>query len=136
MNQTHDKYLDFMSRLHEEALDLVGRFRFDKKHPWHLHLVSLYGTLIELLGSTCVLVREGVGVGIPILLRSAVEANLDLVNLANDRKYGYHLRAALMSEWIKVLREAKKGDNPFLAGIAEAVDWIRRYHSGSLPSPA
>ncbi len=120
MKDTHDAYRDFMSHLHEVALDLITRFRFNKKHPWHLGLVSLYGTMLELLGSICVLIREDIAVGIPILLRSVVEANLDFTNLANDRKYGYYLRAAEKREWIKILREAKKGENPFLAGIALA----------------
>lgn len=118
MKQMHARYLDFMSHLHEVALDLVTRFRFDKKHPWHLGLVLLYGTMLELHGSICVLIREDIAVGVPILLRTVVEANLDFTNLANDKKYGYHLRAAESKEWIKILREARKGDNPFLAGIA------------------
>jgi len=120
MKQTQDKYLDFMSHLHEEALNLVTRFRFDKKHPWHLGLVSLYGTMLELHWSICVLIREGIAIGVPILLRTVVEAYLDFTNLANDRKYGYNLRAAERKEWIKILREAQKGGNPFLAGIASA----------------
>ena len=120
--KTHDKYIDFINHLHKVALGLVSRFRFDKKHLWHLDLVSLYGTMIELLGSICVLTRESIGIGIPILLRSAVEANLDFVNLANDKKYGNHLRAAEIKEWIKILHEAKDGHNPFLAGIAGATN--------------
>jgi len=120
MKQIHERYLDFMSHLHDVALGLVTRFRFDKKHPWHRDLVSLYGTVLELHGSICVLIREGIAGGVPILLRTVVEANLDFTNLANDRKYGYHLRASERKEWLKILREAKRGDNPFLAGIAAA----------------
>lgn len=111
-------YVDFMCRLHKEVLALVRHLRFDKKHPWHFNLVSLYGTLIELLGSACILIREGAAIGIPILLRSALEAYLDFVNLAKDRKYGYHMRAAELKEWLKLLQEAKTEQNPFLAGIA------------------
>lgn len=109
-----------MSHLHTVALDLVTRFRFDKKHHWHLGLVSLYGTMLELHGSICVLIREGIAVGVPILLRTVAEANLDFTNLANDRKYGYHLRTAERKEWIKILHEAKKRNNHFLTGIASA----------------
>jgi len=113
------KHFEFMYNLHETVLDLVRSLHFDKKHPWHLHLVSLYGTMIELLGSACILTREGVPIGVPILLRSALEANLDFMNLAKERQYGYHMRAAELHEWIKILREAKKRQNPFLSFIAQ-----------------
>jgi len=113
------KYYEFMCHLHETVLGLVESLHFDKKHPWHLHLVLLYGTMIELLGSACILIREGVPMGVPILLRSALEADLDFMILAKERRYGYHIRAAELHEWIRILREAKKRQNPFLSGIAQ-----------------
>jgi hypothetical protein len=119
MSTPQQNLYQFMCHLHDVALDLVKSLRFHKRHPWHLHLVSLYGTMLELLGSTCILIREGVPIGVPILLRSAVEANLDFVNLAARRRYGYYMRAAELHEWIKILREAKTGQNPFLKAIAQ-----------------
>ena len=71
-----EKYFNFMCHLHERAMKLTEQLHFDQKHPWHLNLVSLYCSLIELTGSACILVQETVGIGIPILLRSAVEAHL------------------------------------------------------------
>ncbi len=108
-----------MCCLHERVLHLAKSLHFDKKHPWHLHLVALYGTMLELLGSACILIREGVPIAVPILLRSALEANLDFMNLAKEPRYGYHMRAAELHEWIKILREAKKKQNPFLSDIAQ-----------------
>ncbi|HUU84137.1 MAG TPA: DUF5677 domain-containing protein [Phycisphaerae bacterium] len=118
MNRSAHSYSEFMRRLHTVALDLLTQVRFDKKHRWHLHLVCLYGTMLELLGSACVLIREDIPVGVPILLRTAIEAYLDFVNLVKDRKYGYYMRAAELREWTKILREAQTGENPFLARIA------------------
>jgi len=103
-------------------MKLTEQLHFDKKHPWHLNLVSLYCSLIELTGSACILVQETIGIGIPILLRSAVEAHLDFAKLAADRRYGYRLRASELKEWIKLLKEAKDGTNPFLKEISDFPD--------------
>jgi len=117
-----EKYFNFMCHLHERAMNLTERLHFDQKHPWHLNLVSLYCSLIELTGSACILVQETIGIGVPILLRSAVEAHLDFANLAADRCYGYKLRASELKEWIKLLKEAKDGSNPFLKEISDFPD--------------
>jgi len=119
MTTLQQKHYEFMCFLHETVLHLAESLHFDKKHPWHLHLVSLYGTMIELLGSACILIREGVPIAVPILLRSVLEANLDFTNLAKERRYGYHMRAAELHEWIKILREAKKKQNPYLSDISQ-----------------
>ena len=117
-----EQYFNFMCHLHKRALELAKHFNFDKQHRWHLNLVTLYCSIIELTGSACILVQEKVGIGIPILLRSVVEAHLDFVNLASERTYGYHLRASELNEWIKLLKEAIGGSNPFLKDIAEFSD--------------
>jgi hypothetical protein len=117
-----EKYFKFMCLLHEKTITLTAELHFDKNHPWHLHLVSLYCSLIELTGSACILIKEGVCIGIPILLRSAVEAHLDFANLAIDRTYGYMLRASELKEWIKLLKESKNGLNPFLKDISDFSD--------------
>jgi hypothetical protein len=67
--------------------------------------------------ASSVLVREDIAIGIPILLRSAIEAYVDLENLAKDRLYGNYLRAAELREWIKILDEAKSENNAYLTGL-------------------
>ena len=117
-----EKYFKFMCLLHEKTITLTKELRFDKNHQWHLNLVALYCSLIELTGSACILIKDGVGIGIPILLRSAVEAHLDFANLALDRNYGYVLRASELKEWIKLLKESKNGLNPIFKDISDLSD--------------
>ena len=111
------EYQQFMCQLNESVLDLTKSLKFDKKHPWHLHLIQLYGSILELHGSATLLLKGGAGIGIPILLRSALEAFVDFINLAADKKYGYNLKASELQEWIKLLKESRDTDNPFLASI-------------------
>jgi len=129
MKTQPEEHFEFLCHLHAESIDLATCLRFDKDHPWHRNLVCLYATILELTASACILIREGVSIGVPILLRSALEASLDFANLASDRKYGYYMEAAERHEWTKMLRHAKEGNNPFLTAMAkrsEADDALNR----------
>lgn len=114
-----EDYFKFLCYAHENAIRFVEQLKFDKNHAWHLNLVSLYCTIIELAGSICVLVKENICIGIPIILRSAVEADIEFTNLSADRAYGYHMRASQLTEWIKILQESVNGVNPFLKDLGD-----------------
>lgn len=110
---------DFLHSSMATCIDLAGVLRCDTTHKWHVNLVSLYGSILELSHSIQVLADGDSPVGIPILLRSMLEAFVDIRNLEADRTYGYHMDAAYLEQWIKVLEEAEKGDNPYLKGMSE-----------------
>jgi len=105
-----------------KCTNLAGELHFDKTHKWHMNLVSLYGSILELSRAIMVSISDDSSIGTPILLRSQLEAFVDFTNLAADRKYGYHMDAANISEWIKILREAQTQENPYLNGFSEEVD--------------
>lgn len=90
--------------------------RFDERHRWHQHLTTLYATIIELSSNLSTLAKARSSAGVPILLRAILEAYVDLSNLAGDRKYGRHLRAAELSDWITIAK-ASTATNPYLASI-------------------
>lgn len=54
-----------------------------------------------------------------ILLRSAMEAHVDLINLSNDDTYLLSMYAVYHKEWIKLTGEGVKGDNPFLTSFKD-----------------
>jgi hypothetical protein len=122
MKTFKDDFFKFMCNAHEKVFNLVDRLHFDKKHPWHLNLVSLYGTILELTGSACILIREGMPIGVPILLRSALEAYADFKNLAANKEYGFFIKASFLDQYIKMLEEAENRVNPYLNGIEEFSD--------------
>jgi len=110
---------EFVKRLHDHCIGLSEHIVFDKKHPRHLHLVGLYGTLIELTGSLLTLIERKHGTGVPPIFRSILEAYIELKNLHEKAEYGYHMDASYYDQWIKVLKEAKNKPNPYLKSIAE-----------------
>jgi len=111
--------LDFVKHLHDECIRLSEYIVFDKKHPRHLHLVGLYGTLIELTGSLVTLIQRKHRTGVPPIFRSFLEAYVELRNLHEKADYGYHMDASYHKQWIKVLKEAKNKPNPYLRDISQ-----------------
>lgn len=111
------EYLKFLKELHDKFIDLSKKIIFDKKHPRQLFMIALYGTIIELCGGFITLIDKKFYTCVPSIFRSIVEAHVELKNLYSEAEYGYFMEASRHDQWLKVLKEAKKGDNPFLADI-------------------
>ena len=111
--------LSFVTRLHEECISHTNHITFDKSHPRHLHLVGLYGTLIEFTGCILKLIESRLRTGIAPIFRSFLEAYIELKNLHEDATYGYNMEAVYHEQWLKLLKEAKNTPNPFLQDFAK-----------------
>ncbi|NTA50054.1 hypothetical protein G6L34_18250 [Agrobacterium tumefaciens] len=104
----------FLNDLYQATLKHLPNVKFDKGSEAHRTLISLYATIIELTNSA-ILIREAGGyTGMDILLRTAMEAHVDLINLASDEAYLKSMLAVYHKEWIKLTTEGVKGENPFL----------------------
>lgn len=110
--------VNFLKQAHDDVLEYIKGLSFDKTHRLHLHIILLYCSIVELTTSLIVLLDKSLGAGVPVLVRSLMEAYIDLVNLINNPKYGYGLEIKYCSEWLKVLEDAKRGRNPFLKEIS------------------
>jgi hypothetical protein len=107
-----------LKTFHDRLLRLASALRFNKRDPVDLHRVALYGTLLELTGCMIHLVEHKDRTGVPSLFRAFLEAAVELRNLMKDAGYIDHMMASHVDQWLKVLKEAKKGKNPYLASIA------------------
>lgn len=128
-----ERVLEFLVRTHNSLQPLSTQLSFDKDHPLHRNLIALNGSIIELTGAVIMLVDHRLITGVPVLLRSILEAYVDLHNLIDAPTYGYALEHGHIKEWLKLLHEAKTGRNEYLAAIGEAPDldariteWSRR----------
>lgn len=63
--------------------------------------------------------KENVISGVPILLRTVLEAFADFKSLSKDDKYVNFMEASHVCEWLRVLKEAKKDSNPYLGKISK-----------------
>lgn len=115
-----EQIFDFLKRAHDEFQTFSQQIQFDKEHPQHRNIIALYGSIIELTGSAILLVDRRLITGVPVILRSILEAYVDLFNLAENSAYGYALEISYIKEWLKILHEAKGGQNEYLAAISQA----------------
>jgi hypothetical protein len=111
-----------LKAFHHRLLELATALRFNKHDSVELNRVALYGTLLELAGCMIHLIEHKDRTGVPSLFRTFLEAAVELRNLVKDAGYIDHMMASHVDQWLKVLQEAKKGTNPYLASIAASHD--------------
>jgi Family of unknown function (DUF5677) len=111
-----------LKAFHHRQLQLASALRFNKRDSVDLNRVALYGTLLELTGCMIHLIEHKDRTGVPSLFRAFLEAAVELRNLMKDAGYIDHMMASHVDQWLKVLQEAKKGTNPYLASIAASQD--------------
>lgn len=107
-------------KLITNVLDHFQYISFDKSHAWHRDMVCLYCSIVEYSETLYFLGKGKKGVVIPLVIRSLLEAFVDLKNLCANRKYGYYLQASDIAEWLRVTKEAGKLENPYLDGMTSA----------------
>nr|WP_200997098.1 DUF5677 domain-containing protein [Rhizobium rhizogenes]QCL10295.1 hypothetical protein pC6.5b_401 [Rhizobium rhizogenes] len=122
----------FFLELQAVSIKHLADLRFNKGSEVHRTLVSLYASILELTDSAIIIREAGKYTGMDILLRSALEAHVDLINLANGDGYLQAMMAVYHKEWIKLT--GVKGDNPFLAFFKDNPDAQKQlaYHEAEL----
>ncbi|MFN7096295.1 MAG: DUF5677 domain-containing protein [Gammaproteobacteria bacterium] len=115
--ESSEKLLHFLEELHDDFQPLTKKLKFDTKREPHLAIMTLYGTVLELIGSCIFLLRNKKYIGISILLRSILEAYVDLINLMEDENYFHYLHASFLQETLKFINSAKKENNPQIEAL-------------------
>lgn len=113
-----ERTLRLLRDMHSQASAISKQVKFDANHAQHTYVMALYGSLLELTSNILMLTKDGPKTGIPILLRSCLEAFVDLVNLVKNPSYGYSLEVRAASEAIKFVNEALSGRNAQMKGLA------------------
>lgn len=114
-----DEMLNFLKKIHDDLIRPTEELKFDKKSPQQLAVMSYYLSIFEFAGSCILLISSKQIIGIPILLRSIIDAYVDLVNLIQDPKYGCHLRVSFLKQSIQLHNKAKK-EHPSVTLISDS----------------
>lgn len=122
-----DTIKSYYQRSLDELIHLAATLSFDGTHPLHANAIFLYGSIIELSSSLSPLLISGHYSAIPVVLRSILEAYVDLENLCKDPKYGYSLEIKYLIENLKFLKETRNEKNAYLDIIAQAPDYEKRF---------
>lgn len=108
-----------------ELLDAVlvstKTLRFDSRNPQHIVAVSLHGSVLERARGIMTLLENRDATSAFVLLRSLLEASVDLFNLVADPKYVEFMHCALLNQQRRVLESGVRARavNPYLAEFAE-----------------
>jgi hypothetical protein len=114
--------IQYLKYLHDECLKLLPRIKFDKHHALDVTLLSLYSSLIELVGCILILMDNRGLLGVPSVFRTLLETYVEFHNLVRDPKYGYYIDANDAKEWLRVLKTARNTKNPYLSSFAGLPD--------------
>jgi Family of unknown function (DUF5677) len=98
--------------------------KFQSTNAQHLLAASLHATIMEHARAIDTLVESGNATGSFIVLRSLLEASVDLFNLVSDPTYSEFMHSALLDQQRRVLESLTEKDrsNPYLAEFLERSD--------------
>lgn len=123
---------DAFIQLFETTFRRADEIKFDKRENVDNTLMALYGTIIEQSGSVVFLIKNDYYGGMEAILRSVLEAYIDVINLDRNDKYLDQLLLELYASKKKVGEQAAKG-NRWLTGMntKEVADkhaeWVEKY---------
>jgi len=90
----------------ELALKILETLKFDRKDAQQLYAVCLYARILELAYGCKAMMDSNTLVGIPVLLRSMFEADIDLVNVLKHADYPKQMQAAFVEQKIRLTKNA------------------------------
>ncbi|HET7176227.1 MAG TPA: DUF5677 domain-containing protein [Gammaproteobacteria bacterium] len=122
MTAAYTEVLSFLKTSHDEFQVLAEEIKFNGSDTLHRSCVSLYGSILELTTSFVILTDKGLLTGASVLVRSILEAYVDLENLTRDKSYLRDMEVSFAAEWLKILNEAAHGKNPYLGKLSEVPD--------------
>lgn len=119
-------HLRFLGKLVDELIGLSQQLEFNNQYAIDLRCAMNYATLVELSHSVHTMLSNDAPTGIRILMRSALEAYVDLINLLNDPEYFANLEAQNHKEWLRLFKAAD-GGNEFVKAMAEHPKFREQY---------
>jgi Family of unknown function (DUF5677) len=105
-------YRDFLSK----AASTASKFQFDSNDDAVLHIFTLLSSSIELLDNIYVLALNESKIGIPILLRSILEASVDIQFILIEKSNYRRIEVEDLLLWKGIIDSAYKG-NEFIKHI-------------------
>ena len=103
-----------------EVANIAGKLCFKPGDRQHVICLALFGSILEQAYGIAVTLDAGNSTSSFVLLRSALEAYIDLCNMANNAGYAEFMNAALLDQQRRMIESANNrgAPNPYLASIA------------------
>jgi hypothetical protein len=128
-----EKALPRLRDLLAEGVDIAGKLRFKPNDQQHVFCLALLWSILEQAHGITVTLEVGNSTSSFILLRSALEAYIDLCNMANDVGYAELMHAAMWDQQRKMIDSANNrgASNPDLAllvgnqSVKQYLAWVK-----------
>lgn len=127
---TFEQCVEELHGLIEECVSRTESFRYDHGNVQHCAAVALLGTVLELARDLIPLFRKRSSASPKVILRSLMEARIDLRNIVDDASYLKNMQAAQLEQNARAFRESSKPEavgNPYFrtlrsSGAARAIE--------------
>lgn len=118
-----DKLIPLSDHIVNECIALLGALRFDKEHPQHLYSMCSYASMLEFAGDINALAKNDRATGIPVVLRSMLEAFACLRCCLVDPNHFKVMYASFTEQKLKLLSSVRSNpQNPYLIKLSETED--------------
>ncbi|MER8524551.1 MULTISPECIES: DUF5677 domain-containing protein [unclassified Mesorhizobium] len=104
---------DLLIVLMKDTMRILPDVKFDRGYRVHRAVMALYASIIENTDSTMILYQAKKSAGIDIILRTNLEAYVDLVNLCSNEDYYNQMLALYHKDWLELTQRGLDG-NPYL----------------------
>jgi hypothetical protein len=100
--------IELLDELISTLLDETANIIFNKYDVQHLYLMCLYGRIFELGVSALNLMKANDHAGVPVLLRSQLEAFVDFANLIDDKDFIKTIGATFVEQKKRLYKNLKE----------------------------
>jgi len=114
--------MDVLADLREHydfTVEHLQLLKFDRKCMADRNTIAMYISVIELADAVHILCKNNSITGLGPVFRTLLEAFVELINVTDDESYVYRMEAADAEGWLKLLNEAAKGTNEYVASISK-----------------
>ena len=109
--------LEHLKNVHSNCVDLSKKIKCNNKNAREINIIGLYGSIIELIGNLIVLADKKLWIGLPSLIKTILEAHIELKNLYLNENYEQFMLAAHYTQNLKILKGVKEYTNPFFEDV-------------------
>jgi len=107
-----ESIIKLLGELVQTFLTETSNITFDKYNVQHLYLMCLYGRIFELGVSALNLMKANDHAGVPVILRSQLEAFVDFANLIEDKDFIKTIAATFVDQKKRLYDNLKKHLDP------------------------
>ena len=117
------KLIPISDHIVNQCIGFLGHLHFDKEHPQHLYSMCSYASMLEFAGDINALAKNERSTGIPVVLRSMLEAFACLRCCVLDQNHFKVMYASFTEQKLKLLRSVRSNpQNPYLIKLYETED--------------